>query len=143
MIAGAEQAASGEEARSYEIEMKLSGLPVASVSIATTANHDGKAEQVESRSYRKSCVTNTKEKFKKGFFSTGYQFSVLPDSTDRMTFNWYASYLESMEEGSVDNCPIDLPKITGVGGKRLIVLPVGATTEFTEGKYVITVKRTK
>lgn len=142
MVSSAAHAEKNVEARSYEISLKEADSAITSILITTALNQDGKATHVDSVEYRKACNPNAKEKITKGMVETGYQFSVSPEETDRVTFSWSVNHLDSMDKMTVDSCTLDLPKVSGIGGKRVLVLAVGKAAEFNDGKYFITVKRT-
>jgi hypothetical protein len=142
IAASAVQTDTNADSRSYVISLKDATSVITTVSITTKSNHDGKTAHVDSVEYKKACNPNAKEKISKGLVETGYQFTVLPEETDKMTFTWSVNHLDSMETISVDSCSLDLPKVSGIGGRRVLFLPVGKTSEFYDGKYFFTVKRT-
>ena len=137
IVASAAQPETNTEARNYEIALTEANSSIALLKIATSANKDGVATNVNTIEYARACNPNAK-----GKVETGYKFTVSPEATDSVAFEWSFNHLDSMDKVTVDSCILEMPKVSSVAGKRILNLAVGESTVFNDGKYFLSVKRT-
>lgn len=126
-------------ARSYEVSFTEDGVSTTSLIITTTPGTVAPVTNLLAIDYvakRDSSIIETKQ------LETGYQFSVAPsDKSDRVTFAYKVSKLESLSKFQSNGGEVDLPKISRVGGQSELVLAVGKSVALNDGKYKFVVKR--